>query len=105
VKGATACRQFTDCNNKVETSRGVQFVTTRMRQRACHYCDCCMILDPTGRVTGGLKTCQYAELCGNPDNVVQISRAEVTGTRLRSCDLGKAKREEEAKLAGAIPYL
>jgi hypothetical protein len=63
-----------------------------------------MLLENLNTATGGLKTCQYAELCGNPDNVVQISKEEVTGTRLRSCDLGKAKREEEAKLAVVIPY-
>ena len=100
TKGATACRQFTDINGKVERKNGKQYVSERMRPRSCHYCECCMRLDPTNRAMGGNDPCRYSDLCGDPDNVVMVERDIVAGTMLRSCDIGKKRREEEAALAG-----
>ena len=60
-------------NNKVERGKGESFVTTRMRQRSCHFCECCMRLDPTNRVEGGSNPCKFSALCGDPDNVLIMS--------------------------------
>jgi hypothetical protein len=49
---------------------------------------------------GGNDPCRYSDLCGDPDNVVMVERDIVAGTMLRSCNIGKKRREEEAALAG-----
>jgi hypothetical protein len=102
TKGATACRQFTDVNSKVERANGTDCVSERMRPRSCHFCECCMRLDPTNRAMGGADPCRYADLCGDPDNIVVVQRDVVAGTKLVSSDIGKKRREEEAALAGNL---
>ena len=87
-------------NNKVERGKGESFVTTRMRQRSCHFCECCMRLDPTNRVEGGSNPCKFSAICGDPDNVIMVRREIVHGTKIRSCDIGKTQREEDAGRAG-----
>ena len=88
-------------NNKVEREKGESFVTTRMRRRSCHFCECCMRLDPTNRVEGGSNPCKFSALCGDPDNVIMVRREVVHGTKIRSCDIiGKTQREKDAGLAG-----
>ncbi len=106
-KGATACRQLTDMNNKVERGKGESFVTTRMRQRSYHFCllssvnvACCMRLYPTNRVEGGSNPCKFFSICGDPDNVVMVQREVVHGTKIKRCDIGKTKWEDDAGLAG-----
>ena len=102
TKGATKDRQFTDQNCKLEKGHS----PVLMRKRSCHFCDCCMRLDPMDRANRkapatdveykGPNSCAYSVICGNPDNIVQVPRKQEKGTKNRANPRGDKAREEEA---------
>lgn len=84
VPGATKDRQFTDQCSALEKVGGVDKAVILMRHRSCHFCDCCMRLDPMDRANRKTKAaegdnkgpnpCAYEVMCGPADNIVHVPR-------------------------------
>ena len=84
VPGATKDRQFTDQCSALEKVGGVDKAVVLMRHRSCHFCDCCMRLDPMDRANRKTKAaegdnkgpnpCAYEVMCGPADNIVHVPR-------------------------------
>ena len=100
--GAQADRQFID--QCCDLERGESPVL--MRHRSCHFCDCCLRLDPadranlknkTGQQTKGPNPCAYQTICGDADNVVPVRRKVIAGTKDRADKTGGEMRQQAAQ--------
>ena len=90
--GAYKDRQFTDQNCKPESRPGTscQHSIVRMRRRSCHFCTCCMRLDPCDDANGKQNPCQHEELCGPADNVVAVPKEPDRKTHITRSEAGAA---------------
>jgi hypothetical protein len=93
--GASKDRQFTDQNcgpeNLPYKKETAQHSIVRMRRRSCHFCKCCMRLDPTDNANQGDNGCEYGDICGPANNVVKVPKEKSKTSRITRSQSGVAE--------------